>query len=118
MVTASDIEMSLKEQLKLASLVCTGLKTKFDSYDSFHVSFSEDDFPLTDNTGVLPSGCSVAPFYRCLSADQVYSGENSVVPRLPLPSIGSDAACDLSVAGSSSSVNYDRVHRDGDVSIS
>jgi hypothetical protein len=43
-VTASDIEKSLKEQLKLASLVCTGLKIKFDSYAYLYVSVFEDEF--------------------------------------------------------------------------
>jgi hypothetical protein len=53
-VTALDIEKSLREQLKLASLACTRLKTKFDSYASFQVSVSQDKFPLIN--GVWPSG--------------------------------------------------------------
>jgi protein tyrosine phosphatase (PTP) superfamily phosphohydrolase (DUF442 family) len=72
-VTVSDIEKSLREQMKLASLVCNRLTTKSDSYVSFHVSVSEDNFPLINNTGVWPSGCLIAPFYGRLSADQIYS---------------------------------------------
>jgi hypothetical protein len=44
-VTAQDIKNSLEEQLKLTSLSCTRLKTKFNSYASFHISVNEDDFP-------------------------------------------------------------------------
>jgi hypothetical protein len=36
-VTTVDIEESLKEQLSLKRLVCTRLKTKFNTYASFHV---------------------------------------------------------------------------------
>jgi hypothetical protein len=102
-VTASDIEKSLREQLKLASLTCTRLKTKFYSYASFHVSASKDDFPLINNTGVWPSGCLIAPFYGRLSADQIYSVVNSDLPRPFSPSAGIDAPCDPP-AGSDSSV--------------
>jgi hypothetical protein len=37
-VTAQDIKSSLEQQLKLSSLTCTRLKTKFNTYASFHVS--------------------------------------------------------------------------------
>jgi hypothetical protein len=59
--------------LKLASLVCNRLKTKFDSYAFFHVSVSEDYFPLINNTGVWPSSCLIAPFCGRLSANQICS---------------------------------------------
>jgi hypothetical protein len=42
------MEKSLKHQLKLSSLV----STRIDSYASFHVFVSEDDFPKKNNTGV------------------------------------------------------------------
>ncbi|KDR11797.1 hypothetical protein L798_14176 [Zootermopsis nevadensis] len=61
-VTAADVDKPLKEQLSLKRLVCNRLKTKFNSYASFHISFDEEDFPLINNTGVLPNGCLVAPF--------------------------------------------------------
>jgi hypothetical protein len=65
-VTSTDIENSLKEQLLLKSLVCTRLTTKFNIYASFHVSVTEEDFPLINNVGVWPDGCLVAPFYGYL----------------------------------------------------
>ena len=49
-VTSTDIENSLKEQLLLKSLVCTRLKTKFSTYVSFHVSVTEEVFPLIKET--------------------------------------------------------------------
>jgi hypothetical protein len=81
-VTASGIEKSLREQLKLASLACTRLKTKFYSYAFFHVSVAEDDLPLINNTGVWLSGGLIASFYGHLSADQIYSVVNSDLPSL------------------------------------
>jgi hypothetical protein len=74
-VTAADVEKSLKDQLQLASIACTRLKTKHNSYASFHVSVPEDDFHLTNNTGVWPNGCLIAPYYGRLSADQIYTDE-------------------------------------------
>lgn len=91
-VTTSDIEASLKEQLRLKNLVCTRLKTKFSSYSSFHVSVNEDEFPLINNTGVWPNGCLIAPFYGRLTSEQVYSSS------APVRSTESDALPTASVA--------------------
>jgi hypothetical protein len=71
-VTAQDIKSLLQDQLKLTSLCCTRLKTKFNSYASFHISVNEEDFPLINNTGVWHNGCLIAPFYGRLNADQIY----------------------------------------------
>jgi hypothetical protein len=49
--------------LKEQTLVCTKLKTKFNSYSSSHISVTEDVFSLINNTGVWPSGCLIAPNY-------------------------------------------------------
>jgi hypothetical protein len=75
-VTSSDIEESLNEQLKLSSLVCTRLKTKHNTYASFHILVQEDDFSLINNAGVWPQGALIAPFYERLNPDQIYSTEN------------------------------------------
>ena len=83
-VTSADVDQSLKDQLELASLKCTKLKTKFSSYSSFHISVSEDDFHLINNTDVWPIGCVIAPYYGRLNPDQIYSVE--IRPCLgPLP---------------------------------
>jgi hypothetical protein len=62
-VTSADVEQSLNDQLKLVSLTCTKLKTKFSSYSSFHIAVSEDDFQLINDTAVWPVGCIIAPYY-------------------------------------------------------
>jgi hypothetical protein len=87
-VTTTDIERSLNEQLKLKSLSCTRLKTKFNSYASFHISVAEDDFHLINNTGVWPSGCLIAPYYGRLSPDQIYSSPTFDSSRPPSPPAG------------------------------
>jgi hypothetical protein len=87
-VTSSDVEASLKDQLQLASLACTRLKTKYKSYASFHVSVAEDDFHLINNTGVWPNGCLIAPFYGRLSPDQIYTVEETENSRPSSPGAG------------------------------
>jgi hypothetical protein len=72
------LQHSLKEQLLLKSLVCTRLKTKFSTYASFHVSVTEEDFPLSNNVGVWPDGCLIAPFYGRLNPEQIFSSVNSL----------------------------------------
>jgi hypothetical protein len=39
------ISKSLEEQLKISSVDCTMLKTKFNTYASFQISINEEDFP-------------------------------------------------------------------------
>jgi hypothetical protein len=87
-VTTADIERSLNEQLNLKSLSCTRLKTKFNSYASFHISVVEDDFHLINNTGVWPSGCLIAPYYGRLNNDQIYSSPTLDSTRRPSPPAG------------------------------
>jgi hypothetical protein len=89
-VTASDVENSLKEQLQLASLTYTRLKTEHNSYASFHVSVVDDDFHL-NNTGVWPNGCLIASYYGRLNPDQIYTAETSATSRPTTP--GADCSC-------------------------
>jgi hypothetical protein len=88
-VTADEVSKTLKEQLSLKRLVCTKLRTKFDSYSSFHISITEDEFSLINNTAVWPSGCFIAPYYGKLTPDQIY------IPGTPdagaLPATGKSA---------------------------
>jgi hypothetical protein len=72
-VAAEDVRKSLEEQLSLKKLACTRLKTKFNSYASFHVSVMEDEFSLINDVGVWPSGVIIAPYYGKLAPDQVYT---------------------------------------------
>jgi hypothetical protein len=57
-VSASHVENFLQEHLKLSSLTCTKVKTKFNSYLSFHVPGTEDDFHLVNDSGAWPTGCA------------------------------------------------------------
>jgi len=75
-VSVEDITKSLKNQLKLKSVECCKLKTKFNSYSSFHVSVEEADFNLVNNVGVWPRGCLIAPFYGPLLPEQRFSNGN------------------------------------------
>jgi hypothetical protein len=72
-VMADDVSKTLKEQLSLRRLVCTKLRTKFDSYSSFHISVTEDESSLINNTAVWPSGCLIAPYYGMLTPDQIFT---------------------------------------------
>jgi hypothetical protein len=72
-VTVDDVEKFLKEQLSLKKLVCTRLKTKFNTYASFHAQVIDDEFPLINSMDVWPVGCLIAPFYGKLTPDQVHS---------------------------------------------
>jgi hypothetical protein len=61
-------------------MVCTKLKTRFSSYTSFHVLVDEDEFPLTNNAGVWPNGCLIAPFYGRLKAGALSAANIPLVP--------------------------------------
>jgi hypothetical protein len=82
---------TLKAKLSLNKLVCTGLKTKFNTYASFRVSVLGNDFPLINNTGVWRTGCLTAPFYGKLTPDQVYSSSTPL--KLIEDGASSVAAC-------------------------
>lgn len=69
-VNKSNIEDSLKSQLNVRSLVVTKLKTKYQTYSSFHISVDERDFDLINNTNVWPAGCLIAPFFGKLKTEQ------------------------------------------------
>jgi hypothetical protein len=100
-VTTVDAEKSLEEQLNLKRLICTRLKTKFNSYTSFHVLVNEGDFHLINNTGVWPNGCLIAPCFGKLTPDQIYSpstpikttdvGDLLAADMSPVPGGGSDS---------------------------
>lgn len=72
-VNATNIEDTLKNQLNLRSLVVTKLKTKFQTYSSFHISVDERDFELINNAEVWPAGCLIAPFYGKLKSEQHFT---------------------------------------------
>jgi hypothetical protein len=98
-----DTEESLKEQLSLKRLVCTRLKTKFNTYASFHVLVNEDDFPLVNNIVVWPNGCLIAPFFGRLSPDQIYSSDALTVSVSSKQTTENSLACSSDAAAGGSS---------------
>jgi hypothetical protein len=97
-VTADEVCKTLKEQLSLENLVCTRLETKFNSYSSFHVSVTEDEFLLINDAGVWPSGCLIAPYYGKLMPDQIFT---TSTPEVGGPSIVNRTRNDGANGGSS-----------------
>jgi hypothetical protein len=95
-VSASDIEKSLKEQLNLSFVISIKLKTKNNSYAPFHVSATEDDFPLFHNSGVCPDGCLIAPLYGRLNRDQICNSNSHASCRPPSPGATSNEAAPTS----------------------
>jgi hypothetical protein len=89
-VTADDVHKTLKEQLSLKRLVCTKLKTKLNTYSSFHILVMEDDFSQINNTDVCPSGCLIAPYYGKLTPDQIFN-LSTPEARAPVASINTVA---------------------------
>jgi hypothetical protein len=72
------VKKSLKEQSSLKKLVCTGHKTKFNTYGYFQVSILVDEMPPVKNNGVWPTGCFISPFYGKFPPEQVYSSSRPV----------------------------------------
>ncbi|KAJ4447802.1 hypothetical protein ANN_09810 [Periplaneta americana] len=72
-VNENNIKDSLFHQRKLRSLEITKLKTKYQSYSSFHISVDERDFELINNSDVWPAGCLIAPFFGKLKPEQHFA---------------------------------------------
>jgi hypothetical protein len=81
----------MKEQLILKNLVCTKLKTKFNSYSSFHIPVMEEEFSLINNTGIWPTGCLIAQYYDKHTSDQIFTPST---PDTEAPSATSNSAVD------------------------
>ncbi|GBM09765.1 hypothetical protein AVEN_101809-1 [Araneus ventricosus] len=64
--------------LKLNHLLCRRIRTKFQSYPSFHVEVSESDFHLLSDASIWPEGCLVTEFFGRLK-DQIYP-DNTNLP--------------------------------------
>jgi hypothetical protein len=82
-VSADDLHKSLKK------LVCTKLRTKFNSYSSFHISVTEDEFSVINNIDVWPPGCLIAPYYGKLTPDQIFTPST---PEVGAPAVATKCA--------------------------
>ena len=74
LVTSEDVEEIVKEQN--ISVKCTKLRTKYDSYSSFHVEVTESDFQTISNPNVWPNGIMIGPFYGKLRDSSVLKDRN------------------------------------------
>jgi hypothetical protein len=72
-------------------LVCSKLKTEFNSYSSFHISVTEDELSLINDTAVWPSGCLIAPYFGKLMPDQIF---NLGTPDVGAPTATGNSAVD------------------------
>ena len=59
----------------------TKLKTKFDTYSSFHIEIEEEQFEEFFNADFFPEGSFISPFYGKLRSEQV----NELDENLPTP---------------------------------
>lgn len=77
-VNANNIEDSLKHHTNLRLLSVSKLKTKYQTYSSFHISVDERDFEFLNNPEVWPTGCLIAPFYGKLKSEQLFAPSNTI----------------------------------------
>ncbi|GBN84246.1 hypothetical protein AVEN_2917-1 [Araneus ventricosus] len=75
--TVNDITNFLAP-LNLKFLQCHRLKTKYQSYASFHIDVYENDLKQLLDSTVWPEGCLIAEYYGKLRNDQIYQ---EVIPR-------------------------------------
>lgn len=68
-VVPSSIEELIKSELKLDYIKCSQLKTKFDSYSSFHVEINEADLDKVMCDELWPEGSLITHFRGTLKKD-------------------------------------------------
>lgn len=67
-VTVEDIGAWLKNpNININNFTCTKLKTKFSSYNSFHIEVEDSSFPAINDPNVWPEGILIAPFFGKLN---------------------------------------------------
>lgn len=75
-ITVNDITQHLEHQ-NLKFIKITQLKTKYDTYASFHIEVEEQKFEEVFSEKYWPEGCFVSQFYGKLRSEQIYeSAEN------------------------------------------
>ncbi|KAG8184452.1 hypothetical protein JTE90_002301 [Oedothorax gibbosus] len=62
--------------LKLSHLKCVKMKTKFNSYSSFHIEILESDLQVLLDDGLWPEGCIIFKFFGRLKQDQILMDPN------------------------------------------
>lgn len=67
--TCKDLEEYIKSEINVTLIKCTPIKTKFNTYASFHVSVDVDDFDKLNREDAWPAGIIVKPFHGRLYSD-------------------------------------------------
>ena len=67
-----NIEKHIKSNIGIASTVCSKIKTKYETYSSFHISTEEPDMDKILDPNVWPEGVLITEFYGQLKEDQKY----------------------------------------------
>lgn len=71
-----EIERFLKDEFSIEFVVCTRLRTKFDSYSSFHVLVNKNDFDKLNHDEVWPEGILATPYLGQLKNEKKYTFNN------------------------------------------
>lgn len=75
--TASDVLLLVEPLLKGNPICCSKMKTKYETYSSFHVEVNQDSFELINRPEVWPDGCIFHPFFGRLDASRTSTSENN-----------------------------------------
>mgnify|MGYP003623439250 FL=1 len=70
-MSATDLTHHLEER-NVKPIQVTKLKTKYDTYASFHVEFLEEQFDEVFRAESWPEGSFVSQFYGKLRTEQIY----------------------------------------------
>ncbi|CAN7976648.1 unnamed protein product [Ixodes persulcatus] len=75
--TASDVLLLVEPLLKGNPICCFKMKTKHETYSSFHVEVNQDSFEVINRPEVWPDGCIFHPFFGRLDVSRTSSSENN-----------------------------------------
>ncbi|KAG0426831.1 hypothetical protein HPB47_026080 [Ixodes persulcatus] len=75
--TASDVILLVEPLLNGNPICCSKMKTKHETYSSFHVEVNQDSFEVINRPEVWPDGCIFHPFFGRLDVSRTSSSENN-----------------------------------------
>lgn len=81
--TSDDVTSYMKDELHVVPIKCTPLKTKFNTYNSFHIVVDANNFDKVNNCDAWPSGVMAKPFFGRLYDDMIRGnsdiGDKSII---------------------------------------
>ena len=75
--TTDVIDNHIKSNIDISTALCTKLKTKYETYSSFHISFDEHHLKEITNPDNWPEGILISTFMGKLKDDQIHGSTNS-----------------------------------------